>query len=233
MEYDAMQQAAGKIIGKKLNSIHIAAIPIVAHYGLVEALKKFAACYPHIYLQIKERDSDIVLQKLLKGEADVAILRSIHPELKYLKNLHHIPIIWDEVCLLVNYQHPLASQDEVSLRELSDESFYFLGSHTGISHFCISECAKVGFIPYIQNTELSRYTLQQIISTQPAVTLMAKKVAEHIQNQNIKIIPLKEHLQLDLSFAFLDRTHNEPLNDLIRYILAYENHQQPDTAPVP
>lgn len=217
-EYEAMQRETRRLVGKKHASIRVLSIPVLAQYGLVEAFADFLSLYPNVCLQMEERDSDVVIQALLKGTADIAILRSFHPQLKSAQNVRTIPIIWDELCLLVNAQHPLASREEVSLRELSNETFYFLSSHTGICNFCIAECSKAGFVPYIQQKELSRYTLQEIVGAQLVVSLMASKVAKAIQTPNICMVPLKEHPKLDLSFAVREDRMGGELNSLMHYI---------------
>lgn len=222
-EYSAMRQATKWLAEKESTSIRLLSIPVIAQYGLIEAFSEFSGLHPHIHLQVEEQNSDVVLQELSRGAADIAILRSIHPQFQSLHGLQSVPIIWDEICLLVNGQHPLAAQEEVPLRKLARETFCFLNTHTGISSFCIAECAKAGFVPYIQQTELSRYSLQTVIETQAVVSLMARKVAEAIVTPNIRIVSLKEHPKLDLSFAIREDSLNENLSSLMHHVIANIN----------
>lgn len=230
MEYDAMQQETRGLVGKKTASIRILSIPVLAQYGLIEEFMNFSSLYPNLNLQIEERDSDIVIEELMKGNADVAIMRSFHPQLQHSKSVRIIPFIWDELCLMVNCNHPLATRKEVSLRELSKETFYFLGSHTGICNYCIAECSKVGFVPYVQQSELSRYTLQEVINIRLVVSLVARKVGESIKTSNICIIPLKEHPKLDISFAIREERMGDHLNCLIHHILGCTQRRTPAVA---
>lgn len=223
-EYDAMQQETRKLVGKKNESIRILSIPVLAQYGLLEAFDEFTSLYPHIQLHIEERDTNVVVQELMKGTADLAIMRSFHPQIQHMHQLRTIPIVWDELCLLVHQQHPLAGREEVSLRELSNETFYLLSSHTGICKYCIAECSKAGFVPYIQQNELSRYTLQEIVGAQRGISLMARKVAESIQTPNIRTVSLKEHPQLDISFVVREDGMGGSLNSLVHHIGSFVQH---------
>ena len=229
-EYSAMRQATRWLAKKESAAIRLLSIPVIAQYGLIEVFSKFSGLYPHIHLQIEEQNADVVLQELSRGAADIAILRSIHPRFQALHGLQSVPIIWDEICLLVNGRHPLAAQEEVPLRALARETFCFLSTHTGISSFCMAECAKAGFIPYIQQAELSRYSLQTVIETQSVVSLMARKVAEAIVTPNIRIISLKEHPKLDLSFAVREDSLNENLSSLMHHVIVSVNPKLKENA---
>lgn len=222
-EYDNMQKETLRYKGKQTQLLRILSIPVLAQYELLDAFAEFSSINCDLSLQIEERDSNIVAQELLKGDADIAVIRSFHPLLNQNPLVHITPILDDELCLIINCAHPLASNEEVSLQDLSKETFYFLSSHTGICNYCISECSKFGFIPNIQQRELSRYSLQKIIDSSLAISFMARRVAESIQTKNIRVIPLKEHLQLDISFATLNKNHDKNIVRLITFVSDFIN----------
>lgn len=85
-----------------------------------------------------------------------------------------IPAMSSDNALIVNKDHPLASCDEVSLKELEHEDFLILDSTYMLHDRIIKNCEIAGFYPHI-TTESSQWDF------------LAEMVA---YNQGISILPV-------------------------------------------
>ena len=212
-EYDAMMREA-KSLQVEPAVIKIAAIPVLGAYNLLPVFDDFQKAYPHITLEIEERDREIVLDELLKGLVDFAVLRS-----KFVdkNDINSIPIHNDELVLVVPENHELAGEDEINLERAAEETFFLLSRHTGFYEFCIAECGKAGFYPNVNKNAISRDSLKWRVKKGDGVSLMAKFVAEDLVEKGLKIIKLKEATSLDISFV----AKNEKMQDNKKLLFNY------------
>lgn len=65
-------------------------------------LKRFQAIYPTVDVVISEHDSVVLRKKIAAGELDMALV-AIAPG---QKSPEHVPVMKDEVCLVINRTHP-------------------------------------------------------------------------------------------------------------------------------
>lgn len=213
-EYHAMKLETDKY-QQDFSVINIAAIPILEAYNFTKLLDDFQNDHPNILLAVEEIDRPTVMNELQRGLVDIAIVRST---LINDSGLNAIQLLEEELVLVVSVDHPLADRNEISLAEASNESFYFLGKHTGIYTYCIEECAKVGFFPNVSRSEYNRRSIKSKIKGCKGISLLANGIADEIFDTDLRIIRLKEHPTIDISIVMKNERISDDCQLLIDYI---------------
>lgn len=98
------------------------ALAISHHVGLhrmPEVLRAFVARYPHVTPEIEFADSEAACQRVVNGEAELAVITlpvDAHPTL-LARTIWHDPL-----AIYVGTEHPLARREAVTFAELSDHA---------------------------------------------------------------------------------------------------------------
>lgn len=91
-----------------------------ATYFLPPFLAEFQGCYPNVLPMLTVKKARTTMELLLDFEIDVAIVSlSDGPR----EGLHVIPLLADELCLVLSPLHPLAAKEQIGLADLRGEPF--------------------------------------------------------------------------------------------------------------
>jgi DNA-binding transcriptional LysR family regulator len=195
--------------------LNIASIPVLEAYHLFDLFDAFQKETPGVHIVIEECERTFALSELRRGIIDMAILRSFFIE---KDNFLIIPFAEDEIVLLVPDTHPFAGQDEISLKDAANETFYFLNRNTGMYAFCIETCRKAGFSPNVVQSELNRRSIPGKIMHGQGITMLAETVAKEISLPGLAYVKLREHPVVDLSFILQNEKISDSVNSLIQYV---------------
>ncbi|BFL48639.1 LysR family transcriptional regulator [Lactonifactor longoviformis] len=213
-EYKEMLSRLRRYTDESKNTLRIAAIPVMNHYGLTDIIFHFQQQYPGVRVKVLEKDGSYVVQDLEKGDADLVFLRSHHiPEGEFLI----YPLIDDELVLITGQDHRFSNRDEIELKEAEDEEFLFLGANTGMHQTCIKACKMAGFIPKERCLDLRSSTIKNLVANGQGISLMMKASIEYMKDPRIHIVYLKEHPIVNLALA----TKEEKLSDVSRTFIEY------------
>ena len=110
---------------KLLQTITIGAIPIMAPYGITQAIMDFRKMYVHVI----EADSQQLMTLLENGKCDLAFIRE-EPQIN--EKMTYIPFSDDYLVAVLPRSNRLAKSERIMLNELAHESFLFLNKGTVI-----------------------------------------------------------------------------------------------------
>ncbi|WP_028986382.1 LysR family transcriptional regulator [Thermicanus aegyptius] len=91
-----------------------------ATYFLPTYLESFQKQFPNILPLLTVKKAGTILEMLKEYEVDVAVI-SLSDEKR--EGMEIIPLIEDELKLLLSTQHPLAEKEKITIEDLQDESF--------------------------------------------------------------------------------------------------------------
>lgn len=106
--------------------------------------------YPDIDLKMSEVGANIVQTQVNSGSIDIGIV--VLPMLN-TENYNVIPAMTADNALIVNKDHPLASREEVSFKELEHEDFLILDGTYMLHDSIIRNCEIAGFLSAYCNGE--------------------------------------------------------------------------------
>jgi LysR family hydrogen peroxide-inducible transcriptional activator len=102
------------------------AIPTILPYFLAPVLRGFVERYPEVELQLRESTTEDLLQQVLDGTLDLAVVSVPVAETGLVMS----ELFREPLCLAVPDRHELASAGKVQLRRLTDERLLILkGGH--------------------------------------------------------------------------------------------------------
>jgi len=202
----------------------LGSIPIMSQYDIHRAIAAFAKLYPDITIQTVEEKGDHILKMLDNEQLDLAIVRTATLSTNSYKV---IPLVNDEMVLVANKTHSLATKRPLPLKEAAKESFIMLDSGPGLYDLCLSACAKAGFSPSIRYQHTRIETIIGFVAENIGVSLLMKKVISFFPHPDIVCIELEEPIRSTVSLAFPHGKKLSPSANLFRNFLIKWFKKQP------
>ncbi len=209
-----LSEAASMLHG----TIRLVTLPILAAYELTGILRNFKTQNKGIELIIDELEDNRIINALDEGTCDLAITRveSIQSD-----RYNYYPIATDELALVTSLTHPLSSRKEVSLSELSQESFLLMNKHISIYNICMDACKAYHFTPHVIRTARIESILSAVAMNE-GVSLLMRKNLNMFNHHNVSIIPLKE---IFTSTVVLATNKNKKVNHNTKSFIEYFTNQ--------
>ncbi|UCZ51458.1 LysR family transcriptional regulator [Bacillus shivajii] len=146
------------------------AFPIsLAAYTLPTAISAFRLSYPDAKFQLKQALYHDLIEGVIKGEFNMALIGPVPMEEKKIKRKI---LFTEDVVALLPIHHPLADKSHLHLRDLKDDPFVLLPEGFVFRDIVINACSKLGFKPNIAFEGDDIDALKGLVSAGLGVTLM-------------------------------------------------------------
>jgi len=146
------RQVAMRAQQGELGELRIGLFPSAPLSGAVSAaISTFRRAWPNVTLTLRERATPGQIEELLRGQLDVAFLRSpARPPLP--GNLSSLEVVREALCVVLPLEHRLAVETgPVPISALAEEAFIFFSRAVGssLNDQLQSLCMEAGFQPRI------------------------------------------------------------------------------------
>jgi len=123
--------------------IIVGALPIMGYLGIPSLIAGFKQTYPGVTIEIREADSDTLLEMLKNAEIDIALFTPPYD----LQSTDFVvePLFSDEVVLVTDLSHPFTKREVIELSEAGTEKHILMKSNYGLRETLITTCEKAGF----------------------------------------------------------------------------------------
>ncbi|SHH99202.1 DNA-binding transcriptional regulator, LysR family [Sporobacter termitidis DSM 10068] len=194
----------------------------LSHYHLTDMVFDFQKTYPGVQLELQEFDSQSALHRFRDDPGSVCIVFS-ERETK-LESYDQHALMSDDLVLLVSRRHQLAGKDAARLSMLRDERYLIVLKEPFLHAFILKQFRKAGLSPKVKPYVLWYSTISKVVVRQNFVSVLPRKIAEHIYSPDMKILELKDadpfSVQLikdkkntaDISSLFFDFAKNYTLS---------------------
>ncbi|NMG73500.1 LysR substrate-binding domain-containing protein [Aromatoleum diolicum] len=172
---------------------------------LSDVLYTYRQHYPQVSLQLREMFSADQFTAILRGTIDVGFVR--YRGLEVPAGIVTREIGRDDLRLVVNVAHPLASRAEVSLAEFRDEGFiaYAPDVGTGLPAIFSDLCRNAGFEPRIVQRAREATTQIGLVASGLGVALLPAPL-ECVQLPRVRYLAISDAgAYLSLAVAYPDR----------------------------
>ena len=143
-EIDEARRTVQKYLSVEQGNITIGAFPAIGHYNLTALIADFQKAFPGVRLSFQEAECEELAGMLQESKVDIAFQSEIDaPNVEF----HNLYV--DDIALIVNSFHPLATQQTVSLHELKNEKIIVPLPSSGIYQNLMKACDEHGFSPDI------------------------------------------------------------------------------------
>jgi DNA-binding transcriptional LysR family regulator len=205
--------------------LSIAAIPVIAQYGITSYISQFKSIYPHIKFTLEERLVSAILPGLDSHQYDLAFIRDNYIDKdKYVC----IEISKDKLVVVVSEKNHYATRSSVSLAELSGENFIMYDKGTIIHRLTLDACHSAGFEPQIFYASLRIDNIISLVASNIGVALLMEKVYDYHDLSGVIAIPLDEVIESDIIIASLkDAELSEPAQTFVELVTKELNSKTP------
>lgn len=162
--------------------LKLGAFPTLAPYYLPQIVPKIIEALPNIKLLLIEEKTDILIDKLQKGEIDCAYM-ALPVE---AENLDYQYLFDDEFYLAVPPKHEWAMRNEIEASELENKSLLLLEEGHCMRQNALDVCSLNGANEAREFRATSLETLRQMVRIDGGITLMPELAIQ--QNDGLKYI---------------------------------------------
>lgn len=186
--------------------ISVGAIPSVAPYILPALIAQARLEYPHLLIHAREDFRSDLVQAVLEGALDLAIVASpVQAPALAIETLMREPLL-----LAVSPTHRFVQQQKIHAADLAEETFIMLGSSSSLSEQVRQFCGDHRFQPRIG------YRCAQLATVKSLVALDA----------GIAILPrIARSSKDDGNLVYLQLHDTKPMRELviIRHLQSYQS----------
>ncbi len=146
---------------------------------LPEIIRKFSESYPSIEVEINEYTNSAMISALKNHEVDIGF--TISPGISAIED-----IVWKsnmafEQAVVLPWDHPLAGQEQINVKDLEDEKFIFLDpeAYASVNEIAMQICNESHFNPRIVKRATSISGLMTLAECGNGIAI----VPYHFKNQ--------------------------------------------------
>ncbi len=165
----------------------LASIPVMAQYGITQAIAAFGRVCPQATLQITEQESRDIPGLLQSGACEMAFTREVQDD----PELESLAFCTDTLVAVLPENHPLANRAFVMLDSLRTEDFLLLDADTGLYALCIQLCQGAGFSPKIRYTGHRPENILDLAAAGMGVALLMSRHAAAYACPGIRVLPVE------------------------------------------
>lgn len=158
----------------------------------VDDLYRFSEYYPEIQLKIREFPDEYPTDMLFQDEVDVGIV--MQADETENSDYEYELIASGELVVVVSKNHPLAEKNEISVIDLENESLVIKAVGQEKEHGFLIKCLEYGYTPNVIHEYGSVISAHRLCKKNGFVIVSVDFVEEAFQDEDIKIIRLKEKI---------------------------------------
>lgn len=172
---DRCVEITRRVAAGEIGELRIGFLPSVTGSVLPRLVTAFREVRPSVHLDLRELLDDPLLESLLGGSLDIAIVR--HRE--QADGVHFEPLTTDTVRVVLPRHHQLARRKSLSYSELEGEPMVLWPraySHYGYDDI-MRGCREAGFVPRIVQESPHPYTILGLVAAGAGVSLLSSGFA--------------------------------------------------------
>ena len=185
LEADRLTELPGDDVQVR-GTVHLGCYTTLAPSELPDLLDEFGRRFPESTVQLIEAGQDRLTQLLLAGELDAAIMYNLGLD----KELRKIKLSRKEIHILLPEAHPLASRQELSIRELAGEPMILLDLPPA-SENAMAICKAAGVTPQIRYRAMTLELTRALVGRGLGYALLAQRAPGRLTGTGRAVATLK------------------------------------------
>jgi len=176
----ALSAASG---GPLTGRLKMGVIPTIAPYLLPKVLPQLRTKYPRLDLAVRETQTAILVDEILTGKIDVALLALPASFNKLVEQ----PLFTDPFVLVMPATHPLAGKNQIDAKTLNNEPLLLLEESHCFRDQAIEFCTANGLSRFSSLGATSLATISQMVSADFGLTLLPQMAVERETGNDTKL----------------------------------------------
>lgn len=175
-EVDQLYQIARQQQAPLSYPMSLGVIPTIGPYLLPKVLPAVRRQYPEFELTIVEEQSDVLIEKVRKGELDTAVLALPYE----VENLHTFKFWQEDLYLVTHEGSPYAELDSIDAERLRDASLLLLGDGHCLRDHALAVCKLQADRMRRSLAGTSMYTLIQMVAGHMGSTVVPEMALDQL-----------------------------------------------------
>lgn len=167
--------------------VALGVFPTLAPFLLPVMIPALAKQFPAACFRLIEEKTDYLMDKLHRGELDLAILAMPGRHESYIESVF---LFRDPFFLAISKRHPMAAKVSVDITDLRAMNLLLLEEGHCLRDQALSVCSQFGALEQSDFRATSLETLRQMVIANNGVTLIPR-IARGVENEDIKYLPFK------------------------------------------
>lgn len=185
------------LTSQREHGLTIGSIPVMAPYGITDAIAAFRRQNPTFSVNLVEGDAKALKQALDQNQCELAFIRDDgQDDHEYSK----IPFATDSLAAILPVTHPLVGRKSVRLEQLAHEDFMLLHKGSLLHDLSLGACQRAGFEPNVVFMGQRAENIINLVSQGMGVGLLMRKAAKRLRNPGVAIIevapPLTTYIKI-------------------------------------
>lgn len=186
----AAQQQLAEVRHLRASQVRVCAFPSASATIVASAVAHLSASNPGIRVRLSEAEPPGSLDMLVAGECDIAVAFTYQETPEPNSDLFTVvPLLDDEIRVVLPVAHPLAGKRSVGLSELSNET-WVAGCPRCRTHF-VSACEAAGFEPDIAFATDDNLVVQSLVVAGVGVASMPGLVLSFMRHPQLVDVLLR------------------------------------------
>lgn len=164
--------------------LQLGVIPTIAPYLLPKILPALRQQYPQLNLGLRETQTAVLVQEVLSGKLDLALLALPASDNKLVE----LALFEDPFVLLTPAQHRLQHSKEINATDLENENLLLLEEGHCFRDQAIEFCTTAGLSKFASLAATSLATVSQMVSAGFGLTLLPQMALEREVSYNNNLI---------------------------------------------
>ncbi|WP_274563994.1 LysR family transcriptional regulator [Streptomyces spiramyceticus] len=215
----AAQQQMSALTRLHTGRVRVCAFPSASATLIPEAMARLAAGHPGVRVELLENEPPESLRRLVRGECDITLAFTypgLHDDVPDVPDeMVEIPLLEDQLTVVLPTAHPLARRRAVKLADLAEER-WIAGCRRCRVNF-LHECAEQGFAPDIAFTTDDNLVVQSLVAEGLGVAMMPGLVLNFLRHpkvtgralepasrRQVSAYVLREHLRIPATGLVLE-----------------------------
>ncbi|MCX2967716.1 MULTISPECIES: LysR family transcriptional regulator [Streptomyces] len=178
------QQQLAALRRLEAGHVRVCAFPSASATLVPEALARLAHDHPGVRVALQEDEPPDSLHRVVRGEADISLAFTypgLHEQVP--PGLVEIPLMEDQLTVLLPADHPLARRRAVRLADLSDAR-WITGCVRCRANF-LHECGELGITPDIAFTTDDNLVVQSLVAEGLGIAMMPGLVLSFLVHRKV------------------------------------------------
>ncbi len=210
-----------ELVHMEKGTIHMGLMPSIGVLLFPKILAGFKSKYPQIDIDMVQYSAKQLTRKVKQGEIDLGVtVMPVDTELFEI-----IPLLSEELVVIVDNEHWLVEKESVHLSELKHESFILLTEDYVLHDVVKRACVQSGFEPKIAFKSSLWDIMGEMVATQVGISIIPRSMVSRFNNENVHAISIS-YPSIDWELVLIYKK-NKYLSFAARAFIKYVQENKP------
>jgi DNA-binding transcriptional LysR family regulator len=182
--------SVNELVQVKKGTVKLGLMPTTGVLLFPNVLAGFKKEYPQIDIQMVEYNAKQLKLKVEQGDIDLGItVKPVNSEL-----FETIPLLSEELVVLVDSEHWLVKRESVRLSDLKNESYILLTEDYALHDVVTQACMQSGFEPTVAYKSSLWDLIGEMVATKLGISLIPRSMVSRFNNKNVHAISISNPL---------------------------------------